>query len=77
MVIAVIVTGALIFIVALIFKYWLKIKLGFGMSGLVLILLPHSIGFIRPYDSGTFIYMGIAALVGVFLLVVDVARQKK
>ena len=77
MIMAVILTGVLIFIVALIFKYWLKIKVGFGISGLFLILLPHSIGFVRPYDSSTFIYTGIAALLGVFLLVADVVRQKR
>lgn len=77
MYVAVILTGMLIFIVSLIFKYWLKIKMRFGISGLFLILLPHSIGFIRPFDSITFIYTGIASLVGVFLLVADVVKQKE
>ena len=77
MYVAVILTAVLIFIVALIFKYWLKIRVRFGISGLFLILLPHSIGFVRPYDSSTFIYTGIASLIGVFLLVIDVVKQKK
>ena len=77
MYVAIILTAVLIFIVAMIFKYWLKIRVGFGISGLFLILLPHAIGFVRPFDSSTFIYTGIAALLGMFVLVADVVRQKK
>lgn len=77
MYVAIILTGILILLVYLVFKRWLKINMRFGTSGLFLILLPHSIGYIRPFDSSTFIYTGIASLIGVFLLVVDVVRQKK
>ncbi|MBN2185141.1 MAG: hypothetical protein JW746_07410 [Candidatus Krumholzibacteriota bacterium] len=77
MYLAVILTAVLIALIYYIFKLWFKIRLRYGISGLFLLLLPNSIGIVRPLDSETFIVTLILATIGVFLLVADVVKQKQ
>ena len=75
MYIAVILTGALIGSIYYLFRFWFKIGLRYGISGLFLLLLPHSIGIVRPLDSGTFIVTLPLAVIGLIMLASDIVKQ--
>ncbi len=75
MYIAVILTGVLIGSIYYLFRFWFKIGLRYGISGLFLLLLPHSIGVVRPLDSGTFVVTLILAVVGLIMLAADIVKQ--
>lgn len=74
---AVILNAIVLIILYFIFRAWLKIKLLFGILGLLLIIMPHTIGIVRSFDSETCIATLVLATLGTILLVADVAKQKK
>ena len=75
MYLAVILTGVLLLLIYYVFKLWFKIKLRYGITGALLLLLPHSIGIARSLDSETCIITLILATVGLFMLVADIVNQ--
>ena len=76
MYLTVILTGILLLLIYYVFKLWLKIKLRYGMAGVLLLLMPHSIGIVRSLDSETCIITLILSTAGLFILVADIAKQK-
>ena len=76
MYLTVILTGVLLLLVYYLFKLWFKIRLRYGVAGMFMLILPHSIGIVRPLDSETFVITLILSTIGLFLLVADVAKQK-
>ena len=74
---AVILNAILMLILYLIFKAWLKIELVFGIAGMILIIMPHTIGIVRGLDSETCIATLVSATLGTIMLVADVAKQMK
>jgi len=73
----VIFTAIGIYLILLALRYAFKVKLTYGVAGLLLILMPYSIGILKTLDSGTCIVMLILAVGGVFILVSDIARHVK
>ena len=77
MYLVVILTGVLLLLIYYIFKFWFKIRLRYGVAGLFLLLMPHSIGIARSLDSETCIITLILSTIGLFILVADVVKQKQ
>ena len=76
MYLAVILTGVLLLLIYYIFKLWFKIRLRYGIAGVLLLLMPHSIGIARSLDSETCIITLILSTAGLFILVADIVKQK-
>lgn len=69
-------TGAVILGVYFILRAALGIRLRYGTAGLFLVLIPHSIGAVRPYGPGTFAANAAAAVAGILLIAAYVSKNR-
>lgn len=69
-------TALLILILYFILRLWLKVKLGYGIAGLFLLITPHTLGIVRPIDSSTYIITTGLAFIGVVLVAADIAKHR-
>lgn len=72
----VILTGTGILVISIVLNRILGVQLRYGAAGLLLVIMPHALGIVRPFDSHTFAVTLILAVIGVFLLALDIAKQK-
>ena len=74
-IITVIITAIGIGALCLILKAWKGVRIRYGAAGMVLLLMPHSLGILFfPDDSGYFIATLIGAVLGVFLFAGDIPK---
>lgn len=74
-IITVIATAIGICAIYLILKAWKRIRIKYGAAGMVLLLMPHSLGIlVFPDDSWYFIATLIGAVFGLFLFAGDIPK---
>lgn len=72
-IITVILTAVGIYAICLILKAWKRIRIKYGVAGMVLLLMPHSLGIVVfPDDKWYFIATLIGAVFGLFLFAGDI-----
>lgn len=77
MYLAVVLAAAVIVVLYILVRYLLRVNLSYGIAGLFLLILPHTIGMYRSIDRGTCIATLILSVIGIMLLVADVAKQRR
>ncbi len=74
-ILAIVLTGLGIYVISLALKAWRGIKIKNGFSGMVLLLMPHSLGIVRYRgDAWYFILTLGLTIIGIFLFSSDMPR---